>query len=115
MNDTATSSVIKIIIAGLTNIDFSLILQIKDPNRISNRCPATIFAMSRTDSVMGRIMFLTSSIRTMKFIRAVGVPCGTKCTIYLGTLLFRAMRLIDNHIPSDAHKVTLICPVVEKI
>lgn len=40
------------------------------------RCPATMLADSRTDKVMGRIMFLTISMITMKFIRGVGVPIG---------------------------------------
>jgi len=41
------------------------------------RCPAIIFAVRRTHSVMGRIRFLVISIRTMKFISIVGVPWGT--------------------------------------
>lgn len=38
-----------------------------------------MFAASRTDKVMGRIMFLIISIITMNGIRALGVPFGTKC------------------------------------
>jgi hypothetical protein len=40
------------------------------------RCPAIMFADSRTDRVIGRIKFLTISITTIKFIRVVGVPVG---------------------------------------
>ena len=38
------------------------------PKRLIKRWPATILADSRTESVIGRIKFLTSSIKTMKFI-----------------------------------------------
>jgi len=36
-----------------------------------------MFAIKRTDRVIGRITFLIDSIRTMKGIRAPGVPDGT--------------------------------------
>lgn len=49
------------------------------PNSVSNKWPAIMFAASRTDKVMGRIMFLIISIITMNGIRALGVPFGTKC------------------------------------
>ena len=48
------------------------------PRRVNNRWPATIFAISRTAKVPGRIMLLIISIHTMKGIRGVGVPVGTK-------------------------------------
>lgn len=50
-------------------------------SNLIRRCPATMLADSRTDRVIGRIRFLTSSIRTMKFISMVGVPKGTICDI----------------------------------
>lgn len=50
------------------------------PNRVSNRCPAIMFAVSRTASVPGRIRFLMVSITTMNGINMVGVPCGTRCS-----------------------------------
>jgi hypothetical protein len=37
-----------------------------------------MFAASRTDSVIGRIRFLTVSIKTINIISAPGVPDGTK-------------------------------------
>jgi len=46
-------------------------------SRPINKCPAIMFADSRTDSVIGRMMFLVISIITIKFIRGVGVPVGT--------------------------------------
>lgn len=53
-------------------------LSIAFPRRDMSKCPAIMFAVSRTHNVIGRIKFLTSSIRTMKFIRAPGVPCGKR-------------------------------------
>jgi len=48
-------------------------------SNVSSKCPAIKFAVNRTHSVIGRIMFLTISIITINDTRAVGVPCGTKC------------------------------------
>jgi hypothetical protein len=42
------------------------------------RWPAVIFAISRTDSVMGRMILLIVSINTMNIIKAKGVPRGTR-------------------------------------
>lgn len=39
-----------------------------------SKCPAVMFAVRRTHSVIGRIMTLMVSTRTMKFISGVGVP-----------------------------------------
>lgn len=49
------------------------------PRRVMRRCPATIFAISRTERVIGRITFLMDSISTINGIRAVGVLWGTRC------------------------------------
>jgi len=49
----------------------------KFPSNERSKCPATMLADKRIDRVIGRIMFLVSSIITMKFIRAIGVPMGT--------------------------------------
>ena len=49
------------------------------PKRVINKCPATIFAASRTERVRGRIKDLTTSISTIKGIKAPGVPRGTRC------------------------------------
>ena len=38
-----------------------------------------MLAARRTDSVTGRMILLVSSIRTIKGIRAAGVPAGTRC------------------------------------
>jgi len=62
------------------NIKISLAKVFPPPfTSLINRWPATILAAKRTDNVIGRIKFLTSSINTIKGIRALGVPDGTKC------------------------------------
>jgi len=62
-----------------------MIIKIKEPNdrpplftNLISKCPATILAARRTDRVMGRIKFLTNSIKTIRGIRAAGVPDGTR-------------------------------------
>jgi len=52
--------------------------EIAFPKSVINRWPAIRFAVSRTHNVIGRIKFLTSSIKTMKFINNRGVPCGNR-------------------------------------
>jgi len=47
-------------------------------NKHNKRWPATMFAVKRTDSVRGRIKLEISSISTIKFMRAAGVPKGTR-------------------------------------
>lgn len=57
------------------------------PIKVSNRCPAIIFAVNRTAKVPGRITFLIVSIHTIKGISTLGVPWGTKwanmCWVWL--------------------------------
>jgi len=48
------------------------------PRSDISRWPAIRLAVSRTHRVMGRIRLLTSSMITMKFIRATGVPWGRR-------------------------------------
>jgi len=49
------------------------------PRSVIRRWPATIFAIRRTESVIGRITFLMDSISTINGIKAEGVLWGTKC------------------------------------
>lgn len=63
-------------------------LKQNDPKSLINRWPATMFADKRTESVIGRIRFLTSSIITIKFISWTGVPVGTICAIIVLKLFF---------------------------
>jgi hypothetical protein len=59
------------IIRGLVGIRFL--------KRVNKRCPAIMLAAKRTERVIGRMMLLIISMRTMKGIRGAGVPKGTKC------------------------------------
>lgn len=68
------------------------------PNSLINKCPATIFAESRTDRVIGRIEFLIISIITIKFISWVGVPVGTICAIIVEKFLAHPNNMKANHI-----------------
>lgn len=45
---------------------------------LSKRWPAIILAANRTERVIGRIIFEIVSIKTIKNLRAIGVPNGTK-------------------------------------
>lgn len=51
------------------------------PNKVSNKCPAIILAVRRTDKVIGRIIKLVDSIITIKVIKAFGVPDGIRWAI----------------------------------
>lgn len=67
------------------------------PKRFSNKCPAIIFAANRTDNVIGRITFLTSSIKTMKGINTGGVPEGTKWAKKCVRLFTSLYKMKDSH------------------
>jgi hypothetical protein len=74
--DSRTVNVIGIGIEILLNKGTIFVMAL--PNRDISRCPAIKFAVSRTHSVIGRMMLLTNSIKTMNIIKAPGVPCGNK-------------------------------------
>lgn len=65
-------------------------------NREISKCPAVILADRRTDNVIGRIKFLTSSISAMKFIREIGVPVGVRCAKKFFELLIMFHNIKDN-------------------
>ena len=76
INATVISKILKIAIIVIDTKEFEYDIKEKlDSNEIK-RCPATMFADNRTDKVIGRIMFLTISMITIKFISGVGVPIG---------------------------------------
>ena len=78
MMETAISSTIRATITGIVeNTIIFLMACIELPNRDSIRCPAIILAVNRTDRVMGRMMFLVSSMITIIGNNGVGVPVGT--------------------------------------
>jgi len=74
---TAISRRDRIISMGLAKMEFICLFKAKFLSNLNRRWPATMLADNRIDKVMGRMMFLVSSISTMKFIRASGVPVGT--------------------------------------
>lgn len=94
-------------------IPLFLVDSTNDPSRESSRCPATMFAVSRTHSVIGRIMFLTSSISTMKFIKVNGVPCGTMWDNMCLVLLIHPIIIILVQAIRAIGKFNEICEVVE--
>lgn len=51
------------------------ILKFKPPlfTNLINKCPATMLAANRTDSVIGQMKFLTSSIKIIRGIKAPGL------------------------------------------
>lgn len=73
---TASSKVVRINLPGIAKINLDLVISIKSPNRLIRRWPAIMLAVKRMDSVIGRIILLTSSISTMKFMSGAGVPLG---------------------------------------
>lgn len=84
-------------------------------NKDISKWPATILAISRTDSVMGRIKFLTSSIITIKFIRAVGVPNGVRCDRVFSIELHTAFTIVDTHSISASGREVDMWAVVVKL
>jgi hypothetical protein len=66
---------------GDDKIMLFVLINEKLDNNLNNRCPATIFADNRMANVKGRIIFLVISIRTIKFIKIIGVPFGTEWAI----------------------------------
>ena len=96
INDTATSRTQSVMHAGILIVSNLLAEIVALPRRESNRWPATMFAINRIESVMGRMMFLVISISTMKFINGVGVPSGTRCVIMDFASFLTDRRLIAN-------------------
>lgn len=70
----------------------------KFPNNLISKWPATILADKRTERVIGRIIFLTSSINTIKFISWEGVPEGTMWAIIDEKFLDHPKIIKDIHI-----------------
>jgi len=66
--------------------------------------PATIFAVSRTHRVIGRMMLLTSSIITINAIKATGVPWGNRWITTYFVLFTHLNKMIFVHIKSDIDK-----------
>lgn len=107
INETPNSNTERIIIKGNEDSMIGEDRQ-KFPKSLINKCPATMLADKRTDRVIGRIMFLTNSISTMKFISWDGVPEGTMWAII-------EEKFLDHpKIIKDIHIVNLIVKEIDK-
>jgi hypothetical protein len=115
MNDTATSSIESNVHAGILSMSNLLAATVALPSKDINKCPATMFAINRIDSVIGRMTFLVISISTIKFISGVGVPNGTRCTIMDLTSFLKDKRLIDNQAGIVTRITGTACLVIEKV
>jgi len=80
-------------------------------SKLNSKWPATMFADSRIDRVIGRMMFLVNSIRTMKFIRAIGVPVGTVWANILWVLLIHPNNIMAIHIVIAVGRAIIMCEV----
>jgi len=104
---TASSKIVRINLPGMAIMNLVLVLIIKPPKRLINRCPAIMLAVKRMDNVTGRIILLTNSIKTMKFIRGTGVPLGMVwITMDFG-------KLVHPKVMIDAHKIMAVEKEIE--
>ena len=67
-------------------------------HRSNKRCPAIIFAASRMAKVKGRIIDLTSSIKTITGTRTSGVPNGTRCAKKDDLFFKKKLNMYPTHI-----------------
>jgi len=91
------------------------ILDIWEPNKVNNKCPATIFAANRIDKVNGRIILLTVSIITITGIKNPGVPLGTKWANKLLYWKIIDIVILPNHNGKAIVSVNLMCLVLVKM
>ena len=70
-----------------------------------------MLAASRIARVKGRVIDLTTSISTIKGIRALGVPLGTKCAINASLFTKKGRVTTPNHKASPRGRVNLMCLV----
>jgi len=115
MKDTADSKIVRISGQAILRRENLEEMDIREfPSRVMRRCPAIRLAVNRTHSVIGRIVTLVSSMITMKAIRAVGVPCGTRWVSMWFVFFVHPKRIIVNHIERDRGRVTVRWEVNEK-
>lgn len=80
ITETLNSNVNKIIWIIIKIIIINIIDEfVVSLNNVNNKWPAIIFAVKRIDNVIGRIIFLVVSIKTIKGIKIIGVPWGIIC------------------------------------
>jgi len=105
---TANSSTVRINLPGIARVKLDMDFIMKSPNRLIKRCPAIILAVSRIESVIGRIILLTSSIRTIKFINGVGVPLGRVwITIDFGKFIHPKVIIEDHKISAVENEIDI--------
>lgn len=113
---TADSKTVKIKGAGMAKGTMMLGRANKEfPSRVISRCPAIRLAVSRTQSVIGRIRFLVNSINTMKDIRAFGVPCGTKCASMWFVFLTHPNKTMASQKVRESGRVVVKWEVAENV
>lgn len=78
---------------GSDKINNLLLIKDREDKRWINKWPLIILAVNRTDKVIGRIKFLTVSINTIKQLKKIGDPKGTKWLINLLNL-FIILKII---------------------
>lgn len=94
---TASSSIIKIINIKL----IGFIIKIVDLRRAIRMWPAVKLAASRTERVIGRIIWLTLSINTINCERKIGVDNGTKWL----SAWFQLRRILNIKNPSQKGRI----------
>jgi len=98
MIDTADSKInSNIWVISKIHNNLNIILGPVFPNKVINKCPAIILAVSRTANVPGRIIFLIVSIQTIKGIKIPGVPWGIRWQNIWFVLLIHPYIINDNH------------------
>lgn len=81
----------------------------EDPNKDKRRWPATIFAVKRIDRVIGRIINLINSIKTINGIKIVGVFEGVRWVNIWLVKLIQPNNIILIHRINDKDMQNLIC------
>lgn len=115
MNITIISKIVRINIIRVEIINVELVSILKEDSKINNKCPATILAINRIESVRGRMIFLTVSIKTMKDINKMGVPMGVRWEKKLDHLFFKAIITLESHIIIANGRFNLIWDVADII
>lgn len=87
----------------------------EEPNKDKRRWPATIFAVSRIDSVIGRIINLINSINTINGIKIVGVFEGVRWVNIWFEKLIQPNNIILDHKIKDKDIQNLIWLVEVKM
>jgi hypothetical protein len=115
MQATADSRMVRIkgtlILKRAPNVDS---LNKEFPKRDIKRCPAIRLAVSRTHNVIGRIIFLVSSIKTINLIRAIGVPWGTRWLNIWFVFFSQPNKIIASQNTKERGRVTARWEVKEK-